>query len=715
MKKTIIFSIIVLLLAGAISSASGKDKAPVSNKIDNILKWEEQFGFNGSVLVVKDGKTILNKGYGFADKRYHFENSPKTAFFIASVSKPITALAVMKLVEEKKIALNDQLTRYFPNVPDNKKDITIEMLLTHTSGMQQTYSCDKVTDRTIAIETILSKTPMVGKPGEKYVYSGDGYTLLAALIELVSGRNFERYVTENILTPAGVKKPAFAGQTLLLEHDLLAAPWALSKHKTLRDVQASWGKKGRSGMILSVEDIYKIDEALEGRKIFKTNIVDDILSPKLPNTANNYGYGFNIFNTAQGTKVYGHGGDDDELGHNFVYLSFPEEKVKIFIASNSGLYINSSWSNVVGSLIQKLLFPSNYDYPSDKLYHTEFTHPSFDKLEKFEGVYQSAGNINYQLSLNDEQQLVLCPVGMDAANAFGYPKAYHVKNELARSILETSYNKQYELLQQNSADNEAFERLKKMISGLWESLEKANGKFERIEIMGTANTHSGNATADIATWCKLVFKNRSRVYRMEWDANNKIAGLGGGSIPFPMMYKLNAIAKSEFIGFDPANAKTIAVNFLSLENESKPVLELNIDGKTQRLYNTGDMSLLPKRSAAVLLYNVMKTKGIAATRAEVENIKAGKLNRFNVDEGELNDYGYALLREKKFEEAIALFTITVENFPSSANAFDSLGEAYLKAGNKTEALKNYKKVLELNPKSQNAKDIIQKLSEGTGN
>lgn len=710
MKKSVFFVILFSAVLAFTSIASEKNDGSIQSKMDNIMQWEEKFGFSGSVLVVKDDEVILSKGYGLANKQSVFPNTPQTAFYIASISKPITALAVIKLVEGKQINLQDPITKYFPNVPEDKRTITIEMLLTHTSGFEHTYLCDNITDRDKAIETTLNETPMVAAPGEEYNYSGDNYTLLAAIIEIVSGYKFETFVTEKILKSAGIETPAFAGNLQLLKDDDIASPSPNSHFKSIKEIESTWGRKGRAGIILSVEDLYKLDAALIENELFKKNITDDILSPKIKNNrGSNYGYGFNIENTIRGTKVFGHDGDDDGIGHNAVYLDFPDEKVKIFIASNSGLYSETSWSGVISSLLQKVLFESEYTYPSDELYYNEFGKLQTDKLEKYEGVYQS-GNTSYHVWLNNDKQLFISPVGNDVAKTFGYSDAYIKNNDLTKSILEETHDQKFDALQSNSIDNVSFEKMKKAISGFWQSVEKKNGPLDKIEILGTANIWGGNYQSEIATWFKLVFEDKSQIYRLEWNANNKISGLGGSRIPYPMMFIMNPIAEKEFLGFDPANGRTMAVNFLSFDKNK--TMEVNIgNNKSLILQNSGNLNMLPKRSAAQLLYDIINTKGIDAAEEEFSEIKERKLERFDIDEGELNEIGYALLNERKMNEAIAVFTIIVQEFPESANAFDSLGEVYMKAGNKPEAIKNYEKSLELDAENTNAKKMIEEMSK----
>lgn len=685
------------------------EKNPAANavkSIQNVLEWQEKFGFNGSVVVVKNGSVILKKGYGYANKQLAFHNTPQTLYYIASVSKPITAMAVMKLVEQQRINLHDPIAKYFSDVPENKKAITLEELLTHTSGLAHTYSCDNIADRDQAITTILTNTKLVAPIGTKFNYSGDNYTLLAAIVEIVTGKKFETYVHDNVLLPAGIDKPAFTGTIDRVKLDDLASPSEGSAFHSLKDIQPTWGRKGRAGMMLSVEDLYKIDKAFVGYKILAENTVKNMLSPKIQVAQGpNYGYGFSLAKTADGISMFGHSGDDDGVGHNVDYLDFPEQGIKVFIATNSGLYTGTSWSAVISSLIQKILLDSGDAYPGYALDYNEFRKYSSESSENLEGVYQS-NDLVYHVWINNEGKLIASPIGK-ALEEF-IPSD---KNELTRKIIEGISQNDFQQLQVASKDANDFEKNKATLAALWKSITERNGGFERVEILGTANIWSANYQANVATWFKIVGKKNTKLYRLEWNSKDKIAGFGGGRIPYPMMFTLNSIAKDEFIGFDVANGRKVAINFLAQEDASgKRIMEVNLVGKKPILFsNSGDEVLLPKRSAAEVLYQVINEKGIPAALEAVSAIKQ-KLNRFDVDEGDINDVGYKLLNNEKTNEAITVFTILVNAFPESANGFDSLGEAYMKAGNKQEAIKNYKKSIELDPKNDNARKMIEKMN-----
>ena len=683
------------------------------SEIDGLLRWDEKFGFSGAVLVVKGNKIVFSKGYGYANQQAVIPNTTKTAFYIASVSKPITAMAIMKLVELNRLSLRDPIYKFFPKSPENRRTITVEQLLNHTSGLDHTYSCDDISDRDKAIETILQETPEVDPPGTSFNYSGDNYTLLAAIIEIVSGDTFENFIGTNVLVPAGIEFqgieiPAFTGKMGKLVPELVALPAQNSSLKSLGDLKPSWGRKGRSGMILSVEDLYKIDKAFEAGKIVNLQTLSAMLTPAIKSsTSAGYGYGFSVGSTTWGTSVFGHSGDDDFIGHNADYLNFPEDKVKIFVVSNSGLYAGTSWSSVVSANLQRQLLRTTYSFRTQPLRYNEFSAYSSESVEPLEGVYESP-ELSCHVWIDAKGSLLLSPLGHQAEVLFGLPVNYRGNSIEAGKILEAATQGDYSLLKGSTRD-QSYEKVETSLASILKSQKEKNGAIKKIEIMGTANIWSGNYQAAMATWFKLQFEKTSTLYRMEWDNNNKIVGFGGNRLAYPLMFSLQSIAKNEFIGFDVGNGKSVALNFLTLDSNGKPLLKLKFDGREPLLLsNRGMVEMLPKRSGAEILYQKILIDGNNAAIKELERLLKNP-NRFRVDEDDLNEVGYNLLNDKKLKEAIDIFTMIVTLYPNSANAFDSLGEAYLKAGNSGAALKNYKRSLELNPKNKAAAKIIESL------
>jgi hypothetical protein len=177
--------------------------------LDDYLTRAEAFGFSGALIVEKDGKIILSKGYGWADRAKNVKNTADTPFLIASVSKQFTAAAILQLEERGKLKTSDVIGKYLKDVPADKSQVTIHQLLTHTWGVGNNNAAGEENNREKAVRKILAQ-PFEAKPGEKFIYS-DGYALLGAIVEIVSGQSLESYLKQNIFTPAKMTSAGFMG------------------------------------------------------------------------------------------------------------------------------------------------------------------------------------------------------------------------------------------------------------------------------------------------------------------------------------------------------------------------------------------------------------------------------------------------------------------------------------------------------------------------
>lgn len=163
-------------------------------KLDEFLSRAEKFGYNGIVLAARNGKVILKKAYGYADRENGIPLTTATRFPIASEEKIFTAAAILKLEEQGKLKVSNSIAEYFDNVPEDKRAITIHHLLTHSAGLPtytgadgELLSRDELVKRTMS-----AKLPSA--PGEKYFYSNPSYSLLAVIVEKASGKTFDEFV-----------------------------------------------------------------------------------------------------------------------------------------------------------------------------------------------------------------------------------------------------------------------------------------------------------------------------------------------------------------------------------------------------------------------------------------------------------------------------------------------------------------------------------------
>jgi len=182
----------------------------LGREVDSFLMQASDSGFNGTVLAATDGRIVLHKGYGWAREDQSERVTTETPFWIASISKQFAAAATLKLVEQRRLALDDPILRFFPALAPEKQNITIHQLLTHTAGLAQRYAGDGVTDRDQAVHAILD-APLVAAPGDTFSYSNDAYTLVAVVVEIVAGQPYETFVREQLLEPAGMMHTGFWG------------------------------------------------------------------------------------------------------------------------------------------------------------------------------------------------------------------------------------------------------------------------------------------------------------------------------------------------------------------------------------------------------------------------------------------------------------------------------------------------------------------------
>ena len=309
------------------------------------LSRQEADGFSGAVLIAAGDKVLLNKEYGSAAK-----DGKSTAFWVASISKTITATAILKLADDGLLDLHAPLSRYLPGVPTELAGITIHHLLSHRSGLPHAYAADGIVDRDAATKAILEQK-LRRKTGE-FGYSNDGYNLLAILIEIVSRESFEKYARRQVLQPAGMKSAGFWGfepEGTPMASLMNPAPGSIGKTVWLQGRSvANWGYRGATGVYATPQDLFRFARALESGQLLKRKTFADMVSSKersFEPDADTYGYGWQLrFKNGRLTQ-YWHTGNEDWLGHNGV-LKVIDDRIFI-VLSNAGRHKERSWAGYV--------------------------------------------------------------------------------------------------------------------------------------------------------------------------------------------------------------------------------------------------------------------------------------------------------------------------------------------------------------------------------
>ncbi|MHC5066498.1 MAG: serine hydrolase domain-containing protein, partial [Planctomycetota bacterium] len=200
---------LLTILASSALPAQATDEAIVE-RVGELMERLEGVGYSGGLIVGRSAKVLIEAGYGLADESSGRRFGPNTVSTVGSISKQFTGAAIVKLWQDGELDVWDSIDLYFNEVPEDKQEITIHHLLTHSSGLPDglggDWDLDATREATIrgAMAARLS-----WEPGKRYRYSNLGYSLLGAIIEMISGKGYEQYLREDLFLPAGMQKTGY--------------------------------------------------------------------------------------------------------------------------------------------------------------------------------------------------------------------------------------------------------------------------------------------------------------------------------------------------------------------------------------------------------------------------------------------------------------------------------------------------------------------------
>ena len=312
-------------------------------EIDSIVEegMERDLVVGTSIGVQKGGELIVAKGYGFADFENRVEATEHTVYRLGSVTKQFTAMAVMMLVEQGKIRLDDDLTKYLPGYPIQGHRITIDRLLNHTSGIKgYTEMGEKFWNKSrldLSHEEMIdlfSAEPFEFAPGERYQYNNSAYYLLGVIIEKVSGMSYADYLSENIFEPLGLAETYYLYNSPIIENR--AEGYEVREGKTINDDPLSmWLPFSAGSLGSSVLDLLQWQAALESHRLISKASFQKMKTPGTLNddTKTTYAYGLAVGNMEGYTKI-SHGGGIN--GFRTQLSHYPEEDLTVAVLCNTG-------------------------------------------------------------------------------------------------------------------------------------------------------------------------------------------------------------------------------------------------------------------------------------------------------------------------------------------------------------------------------------------
>ena len=289
-----------------------------------------------AVAVLKEDKLLLHAGYGFANlESRHLVNPVKSQFRSASVSKPIAATALAKMVEEGKIELDASYYEYVSYFPKKKYDFTIRQLASHTAGIRGYRGKEYALNRPYSIRESLElfmDDPLLFKPGTSYNYNSFDWVLLSLAIEEVSGVPFEEYVNKNVLIPLGMAdtKPEVPGE-LHLRNTEFYTKTAYGFRKAV-EVDNRYKLAG-GGYLSTASDLLLLGQSYLQNGLLDPLVRNEFLSPqKINGQSTYYGLGWEVSFDKQGRPYYGHTGNS--VGGYSNFYIYPEQEAVVVILIN---------------------------------------------------------------------------------------------------------------------------------------------------------------------------------------------------------------------------------------------------------------------------------------------------------------------------------------------------------------------------------------------
>ena len=341
---------LVLVLA---MPAQGQD---LSSQIDSLFsKWDRADGPGAAVAVVHKDSLKYEQGYGLANLEYNAAITPETVFMVASVSKQFTAFAIALLVVRGDIALDDNVRTYVPEMHAYDPPITIRHLVHHTSGLRDEfgllamagYHMDDVITKDTILNLLYRQRRLNFEPGSKYTYCNSGYTLMAEIVERVTGQSFREWTTENIFGPLGMDHSHFRDDyTSVIPN---RAQGYITIDSTVKNQPLAYASVGASGLYTTALDLVRWVKNLKSGQVGGPEVLALIQERGVLNTKDTLDYAFGLSHGVyRGTPRISHSGS--HRGFKTHVVRFPSLDLAIIVLGNVEEFQPSTYALQIADL-----------------------------------------------------------------------------------------------------------------------------------------------------------------------------------------------------------------------------------------------------------------------------------------------------------------------------------------------------------------------------
>lgn len=343
-KKTLLISILLCCIAiAAFTFKKGNTQEVVEKtfqstewiaensktaaNIDRYLSAMETLGFSGAITVSEGDEIILRKGYGYANRETRLPYTPETIQTSASITKQFTGAAILLLESRGELSVNDPISKYFKEISEEKRDITIHQLLTHSSGLVGGVGDDEEPmGKQPYLKRVMAE-PLYFDPGTGYRYSNSGYSLLGMIVEKVSGVNYETFLRNELLLPSGMTNtgyilPDWNPEKLAVGYRN-GKMWGLVYKRGWIEDGPNWVLRANGGLHTTVVDMVKWLKTVQGRGVLDEDAARRWTTGYVRenNEISDYGYGWRVYDHNRWGKVITHSGSNRIFEADFIWLT----------------------------------------------------------------------------------------------------------------------------------------------------------------------------------------------------------------------------------------------------------------------------------------------------------------------------------------------------------------------------------------------------------
>lgn len=656
----------------------------------------------GLTIGFMKGDFVWTKGYGYADLENKVPAKPESAYRLASVTKSMTAVAIMQLVEKGKINLDAEVQTYVPYFPKKQWPITVRQVLGHLGGISHYINPNdelhiKTHKSTREAVSIFENFDLVAEPGTRYSYSSYGYNLLGAVIEGASGMSYGDYMRANVWGPLGMSDTRMDDPLDVIPNRVRGYQLVDGQVRNSEFVDIS-SRFSAGGTRSTVPDLLKYARGIIDGKLLSPGgmkLVTTSMSTKAGRLTD-YAMGWET-TPYNGRYFLTHSGGQQET-RTLLYI-LPAQNFAIAVAvnfegSNPGAYTDRLFQVLTGA-------PTYFQaYSGDKLKSAfiDAMNPTF----------------NYGLSYYEHMKTPMVTNQAELAKAFAYFNQY-VNSEAFKSDPQATVKKIREGA--HPVANQAFACVGSYMAARLS--EKQPTRMEMYPALGSLTFFQdyilltqSDPTIPKEFRFNESFAKLATEMAVEWNKTNTQYVRVLWLLPDVNLDELGRTLRRTFAG-----------------SSVYPNLNDDFFSLTRQLILTGDrvsalkatqlgLELYPESATQNAMFGLALVLNAQASRAEAALRKATSINPNGLGSaGGLNNVAYQLAGASRVDDAIAILKAGVALYPKEANLYDSLGEFYLKKGDKAKALEHYKKALEINPDypaASAAREIVKRLTSELG-